>query len=100
MGNPIQYQKTRTLLVDNSAGTEDLVFSLPADDQTINNLQVFVNSGEASTIGVEDAQLFGQTTTPIPIAAGNSMNFVIDQGIQASRTIYVPIGTSVSFTAF
>ena len=98
--NPIQYENTKTLLVDNTGGTEELVFSLPEDDNQINNLQVFVNSGEATTIGIENATLFGLPTTPIPIAAGNSMNFVVNQGLQGSRKIFVPIGTSVSFTAF
>lgn len=91
---------TRTLTVDNSAGSDSLVFDT-LTDTSINNLQVYVNTGTCTVMGI-NGKLFGQNTNPIEVPEGSSMNFtnIGNNSPQARRIITVPVGAIVAFTAY
>jgi hypothetical protein len=91
---------TRTLTVDNSAGADALVFDTNTDT-SINNLQIYVQTGSVLVEGIT-GKLFGLNTTPIEVPEGSSMNFVNigNNAAQGRRVITVPVGAIIAFTAY
>jgi len=88
--------KTLTKYVDNTAGSEDIVYTIPGSESKVNGFQITADIGTCYATGYtgENQKFFGQPVGEIPVREGKSMNFTDCQMVQSSYSIRIPVGSA------